>query len=65
MAARPDSPRTLDASILRLLACPVCLSALRAEADRLTCTACGRVYPIVDGIPVLIKTDEPADTSSL
>jgi uncharacterized protein len=48
-----------------MLVCPVCLASLRAEADRLACTGCGRVYPIVDGIPVLIMTDEPADASSL
>jgi uncharacterized protein YbaR (Trm112 family) len=36
------------------LACPACLSAFRLEPERLVCTACGRVYPIVEGIPVLI-----------
>ena len=54
MAARSHLPRTLDASILNLLACPACLASLRADADRLTCTACGRIYPVLEGIPVLI-----------
>ena len=41
-------------SILDRLACPVCLGRLRLDASRLHCEGCGRVYPIVDGIPVLI-----------
>jgi uncharacterized protein YbaR (Trm112 family) len=47
-------PATLDSSVLELLACPACLCELRAEAERLSCAGCGRAYPIVDGIPVLI-----------
>jgi uncharacterized protein YbaR (Trm112 family) len=36
------------------LACPACLSTLHVEEGRIVCTSCGRVYPVVDGIPVLI-----------
>lgn len=36
------------------LACPVCLGELRAQEDVLRCTGCGRAYPVLDGIPVLI-----------
>jgi uncharacterized protein YbaR (Trm112 family) len=36
------------------LACPACLGLLRLVETNVACTACGRVYPIVDGIPVLI-----------
>jgi uncharacterized protein YbaR (Trm112 family) len=43
-----------DARVLELLACPACYGKLRLEAERLACAACGRGYPIVDGIPVLI-----------
>jgi uncharacterized protein YbaR (Trm112 family) len=43
-----------DPSVAGLLACPACLGSLCAEASRLVCTACGRSYPVVDGIPVLI-----------
>ncbi|MET8848220.1 Trm112 family protein [Amycolatopsis sp. NPDC004625] len=52
---------TLDAQLLEILACPSPDHApLRAgapddpEADALTCTECGRVYPVRDGIPVLL-----------
>jgi hypothetical protein len=36
------------------LACPACLGSLRLTERSVDCTACGRIYPIVDGIPVLI-----------
>jgi len=34
--------------------CPACWGELRADAGTLVCAACGRKYPVVDGIPVLI-----------
>ena len=36
------------------LTCPVCFQSLRFEAARVVCAGCGRVYPVVEGIPVLI-----------
>ena len=36
------------------LACPSCYGDLRLNAARLICSKCGREYPIVDGIPILI-----------
>jgi uncharacterized protein len=36
------------------LACPACLGALRLEETSVVCTGCGRMYPVVAGIPVLI-----------
>lgn len=44
----------LDASVLDQLACPACRGALQLDGARLVCVACGRGYPIVDGIPALI-----------
>jgi uncharacterized protein YbaR (Trm112 family) len=43
-----------DPEIVNQLACPVCLGALHLDEARLVCVDCGRSYPIVDGIPVLI-----------
>jgi len=37
------------------LACPVCFATLRFSPNEVTCMGCGRVYPVVDGIPVLIS----------
>jgi uncharacterized protein YbaR (Trm112 family) len=57
MAAQPvdsNSPHPMLASILDQLACPACSSPLALNPDSLTCTGCGSVYPVVDGIPVLI-----------
>lgn len=52
---------TLDDQLLEILACPAPDHApLRVgtpadpDADALTCTSCGREYPVKDGIPVLL-----------
>ncbi len=51
----------LDPQLLEILACPSPDHApLRPgspddpDADTLTCTSCGRVFPVRDGIPVLL-----------
>ena len=44
----------LDAAVLGRLACPGCLAELRGESARVVCGGCGRAYPVVDGIAVLI-----------
>jgi uncharacterized protein len=44
----------LLASVLDQLACPACFGDLHLDGPRLLCDGCGRIYPIVDGIPVLI-----------
>ncbi|GEL16952.1 Trm112 family protein [Pseudonocardia asaccharolytica] len=60
----------LDPQLLEILACPSDDHApLRTGtpddpgADMLTCTSCGRRFPIVDGIPVLLldEAQEPQD----
>ena len=44
-----------------LLACPSCLAALRLEGSTVVCAGCGRAYPVVDGIPVLIAERADAE----
>jgi uncharacterized protein len=51
----------LDPQLLEILACPSPDHApLRPgtpadpAADALTCTSCGRQFPVVDGVPVLL-----------
>lgn len=47
----------LPESVSRLLVCPACKSKLNTVNSHLVCslTQCGRTFPIVDGIPVLIN----------
>ena len=59
MAANSDNPAArnwAEDPALRLLACPVCHQGFDATAESLTCLGCGRRYPIVDGIPVLLAS---------
>ncbi len=54
--------------LLEILCCPLCKADLRLETRKsqagevwdgsLTCTHCGTVYPIEDGIPNLLPPDE-------
>ena len=36
------------------LACPVCRAPLVLAEKTVDCTGCGRRYPVIDGLPVLI-----------
>ncbi|MGH9590492.1 MAG: Trm112 family protein [Terracidiphilus sp.] len=51
-----------DPGVAEMLACPACHGDLRVEGDCLVCGGCGRRYPVIDGIPVLIA--ERADKGS-
>jgi LSD1 subclass zinc finger protein len=46
----------LDKELLDILVCPTCKQPLTySEAQQtLRCSACRRVYPVRDGIPVLL-----------
>ncbi len=46
----------LDPRLLEILICPACRGELRvlAEEQGLECLGCGRVYPVRDGIPVML-----------
>ena len=37
-----------------LLVCPVCEGELEDCGDGLLCRACQQVYPVLDGVPVLL-----------
>ena len=47
----------LPPAALALLACPVCRGALAEQPAAIACTRCGRIYPVRDGIPVLIAAE--------
>jgi uncharacterized protein YbaR (Trm112 family) len=48
----------ISQELLDLLVCPVDHGALELEASQLRCTTCSRVYPIENGIPNMLVTDE-------
>lgn len=54
----------LDPQLMEILACPCpehaelrTGTAADPEADALTCTACGRSFPVTGGIPVLLLAE--------
>jgi hypothetical protein len=50
----------LEAEFLEILACPECKAPVEQEEDRLVCTACGKRYPVREGIPImLVEEAEP------
>jgi len=44
----------MNQDLLNILVCPACGSALREQDGGLKCTECKSVYPVEDGIPVLL-----------
>lgn len=58
----------LPPELLQILACPVCKGELlqSEEGSSLLCKPCGRSYPVIDGIPVLLpeQTDIILQTKS-
>jgi hypothetical protein len=57
-AAPSDTEAGVESWLIQLLACPVDLARVRLVGSELVCDACGRRYPIRDGIPVMIP-EEP------
>jgi uncharacterized protein YbaR (Trm112 family) len=57
----------LDPRLIEILCCPACREAVRALPDELgiECAGCRRVYPVVDGIPVMLVEESapPAQRS--
>jgi uncharacterized protein len=55
--------------MLDILVCPVreCRKALVLAADEssLRCTGCGRVYPVRDGIPILLADQAQAPKNTV
>jgi uncharacterized protein YbaR (Trm112 family) len=52
---------SIDPGLLAILACPNCRAEVHYDeaASTITCTGCGYVYPVRDGIPVML-IDEAA-----
>jgi uncharacterized protein YbaR (Trm112 family) len=58
----------IDKELLEILACPLCKTEVRHEAgptgERLTCTSCGRRYPVRDDIPIMLIEEAELPTSA-
>ena len=44
----------IDKELLEILACPACQGDVKLAENKIVCCACGRKYPIKDGIPVML-----------
>jgi len=44
----------IDERLLEILACPACKGDIELKGSKLICKKCHRVYPIRDGIPVML-----------
>lgn len=60
----------IDPQLLQILVCPACHEAVKlqeapdgsAGSGGLSCEGCGRIYPIRDGIPVMLIDEASAPT---
>ena len=46
----------IDTKLLEILACPACRGDIEYDAknEKIICTECKKVYPVTDGIPVML-----------
>ena len=51
-----NNPQSVEfrPAVLEQLACPACQGELALAGGAIRCRGCGRSYPLIDGIPVLI-----------
>lgn len=54
---------SLDPELLDILACPKCKADIKMTKDEkgLKCVECHRVYPIKDGIPIMLIDEATID----
>ena len=44
----------IDDDLLKILACPACKADVVLDNNKIACTKCGLIYPIKDGIPIML-----------
>ena len=44
----------IDKELLDILACPSCKADIELKGNKIICKKCGKIYPIKDGIPVML-----------
>jgi SAM-dependent methyltransferase len=57
-----ETPQSLISRYTEVLACPVCRAALSFNAEQVTCSGCGKVFPIdsQSGVPMLFAPHDPS-----
>lgn len=55
----------IDNKLLDILACPDCKGDVEYKKDeeKIICTNCGRIYPVKDGIPVMLVEESTLPNS--
>ena len=51
----------ISKELLEILACPMCKADVKLKNQELVCVKCGRRYPIIDGIPVMLPDELMAE----
>lgn len=54
MNDRSEPRAGMNEELLEVLVCPVDREDLSLEGGELVCRACGRRYPVIDGIPNML-----------
>jgi len=44
----------IDQGLLSILACPACKGDVELKNDKISCKKCGKMYPVREGIPVML-----------
>lgn len=52
----------IDKALLEILVCPVCKARLAQKGESLKCLQCRRVYPVRDGIPIMLVDQATFDS---
>jgi uncharacterized protein YbaR (Trm112 family) len=55
---------SIDPSLLEILACPACHGEINEVEAGLQCSDCGRLYPIRDGVPVMLVDEATGPSTS-
>ena len=57
-----DGKPLISPELLQIMQCPACAGSLseRPDPPALVCGACGRAYPVEDGIPIMLIDDAEA-----
>jgi len=55
----------IDKELLEILVCPACKKPLeyRQAPESLKCTACHRVYPVRDNIPIMLIDEAKVESA--